>query len=303
MLQQTQVATVLPYYFRWMERFPTIEALAAAPLDEVIKLWEGLGYYSRARSLHSGAQQVAVQYRGELPSDASSLSTIKGLGPYTVGAIRSFAFHQRAAAVDGNVIRVLTRFFGIGEDVSRPKVVEGLRELMERALPEERPWEVMEGMIELGATVCKRRPDCALCPIQEGCLAYRGGEPERLPYKSKRQTITLLERSVAVIEAEGHLLVKRGEKGQLMEGLYEFPYLPRGEEDFEEDLALSLEWVGALPEVSHSFTRYRAKLYPIVYKSVMKEVKGFEWVAVGRVGALPFSSGHKRILTFYTSAS
>ncbi len=303
MLQQTQVAFVLPYYRRWLERLPTIKALADAPLDEVIKLWEGLGYYSRARNLHAGAQQVLADYGGELPADAASLSKIKGLGSYTVGAILSFAFRQKAAAVDGNVIRVLTRFFAIGEDVSKPKVVEGLREVTLAILPDEQPWEVMEGLIELGATICRRKPDCLACPIREDCRGYEEGRPELYPYKSKKQAITLLERSVAVVEAEGHLLLRRGEEGRVMADLYEFPYLPKGEGVFEELLGLSLKRLRGLPEVRHTFTRYRARLYPEVFEGARQSVDGYEWIPLSVVGKLPFSSGHKKVLGHYTSSS
>lgn len=298
MLQQTQVAVVLPYFHRWMERLPTIESLASVPVEEVIKLWEGLGYYSRARSLHRGARQVMEEFGGSLPSSAEKLSTIKGIGPYTVGAILSFAFHQKAPAVDGNVIRLLTRFFGIGEDVSKPKVVEGLREMTLDLLPDERPWEVMEGMIELGATVCKRKPDCGACPLSGECHAFKEGNPELYPYKSQKVATVHLERSVAVVEAEGHFLVGKGGAGKVMADLYEFPYLSLCQdpiEAFEAHLDLPLELQYLMPQVGHTFTRYRVRLHPVLFRARRGDVEGYEWAK--DLQGLPFSSGHRRIVT------
>ena len=155
MLQQTQVAVVIPYFLHWMQRFPTIHHLAKASLDEVVKAWEGLGYYSRVRHLHEAAKYLVEHFNGQLPSEEEDLKKIKGLGPYTIGAILSFAFHQKKAAVDGNVIRVLTRYFGLEEDISKVATVNKLRQLAQELLPDEEPWIVNEALIELGATLCQ----------------------------------------------------------------------------------------------------------------------------------------------------
>ena len=157
MLQQTQVSVVIPYFDRWMNRFPTLRHLAKATLDEVIKEWEGLGYYSRARNLHEGARYVLEKHEGILPETREELQKIKGLGPYTIGAIRSFAFHHKAAAVDGNVIRVLARYFKIEDDIAKPKTIQMIRDRAEAILPEIEPWIVAEALIELGATLCTKK--------------------------------------------------------------------------------------------------------------------------------------------------
>ena len=152
MLQQTQVAVVIPYYLKWMQRFPTIQALAEAESDEVIKMWEGLGYYSRARNLHAGARYLIEFFGGILPNNESDLAKIKGLGPYTIGALLSFAFHQKKAAVDGNVMRVMARCYELDDDIAKSKTQKKIRHLVEEILPEDESWIVNEALIELGAT-------------------------------------------------------------------------------------------------------------------------------------------------------
>jgi A/G-specific adenine glycosylase len=328
MLQQTQVAVVREYYLRWMERFPSVEALAAASLPEVIKMWEGLGYYSRARNLHAAAQFLVEHHHGELPSDREVLLEIKGLGPYTIGAILSFAFHKRAAAVDGNVIRVLTRYFGIDEDVHRSATLKKIWEIAEGVLPESEPWLVVEGLIELGASVCKKQPQCWSCPLSRGCFAFQEGAQEELPKKGKKGGTTILHRSVYVIVCEGSLLLRKGARGKVMADLYEFPYLEQREcqgdalnssqagpkcsgclapaEPIFELRAVcefpfpfAAKKVKNLPEVEHGFTRYRAKLYPAVWRAFEREaVAGHEWICMSQVHEYPFSAGHKKILTY-----
>ena len=225
MLQQTQVAVVKEYYLRWMARFPTIASLAEAPLEEAIKMWEGLGYYSRVRNLHEAAQFLIDNYRGKLPDTKVELMQVKGLGPYTIGAILSFAFHQKAAAVDGNTMRVLSRYYGIDEDIQKSSTLKQIWKIAEEILPEDEPWLVVEGLIELGATLCKRDPDCFFCPLRDNCLAYKQGTQRLLPKKGKKVEITFLSRQVFVIACEGALLVRKGETGKAMADLYEFPYL------------------------------------------------------------------------------
>lgn len=186
MLQQTQVSVVEPYFLRWMQQFPSIATLARATREEVIKAWEGLGYYSRARHIHAAAQYLMEKHEGKLPSRREDLEKVKGLGPYTVGAILSFAFHQKAAAVDGNVIRVLSRYFCVEDDVGKSGTKKQIWELAEKLLPDHEPWVVVEGLIELGATVCLKRPKCAECPINKSCLGFREGKQFSLPKKEKK---------------------------------------------------------------------------------------------------------------------
>ncbi|MBS0651098.1 MAG: A/G-specific adenine glycosylase [Verrucomicrobia bacterium] len=302
MLQQTQVAVVISYFERWMQRFPTVKDLALASLEEVIKLWEGLGYYSRARSLHRGAQYLMEHHGGNLPSTPDELEKIAGLGPYTVGAILSFAFRKKAAAVDGNVVRVLSRFAAIEEDVCTSKAKKWIWDYAQSILPDEEPWLVVEGLIELGATVCTRQPKCFACPLSSHCMGLKKGVADLLPIKGKKMAITSLIRQVAVVESEGFYLLSKGKKGSLMADLYEFPYLEGEEPSLLGNLLacqfkLAAKFVAELPSVQHSFTRYRATLYPSAWKvSERVEVAGYEWIRFSDLDQLPFSSGHRKII-------
>ncbi|MCB1213231.1 MAG: A/G-specific adenine glycosylase [Chlamydiia bacterium] len=305
MLQQTQVAVVIPYFLRWMERFPTVEALAKAPIEEVIKLWEGLGYYSRARNLHTGAQQIIERFGGEIPRSEEDLKEIKGLGPYTVGAIRSFAFRERAAVVDGNVARVLARYYGIDRPIDRAKTQEELRKKVLAFLPTERHWLVSEGLIELGAMVCKRSPRCNECPLQSGCHAFQRGVTEALPVRSQRRKTVVIHRDVFVVVSGDACLLRLTPPGEIMAGLYAFPYLDRvcerGEGQRERlfaDLILSAE----LSDQSHTFTHHRAHLYPGIYEASKRhDYAHGRWVPIEELRRLPFCSGHRNIADEFVS--
>ncbi len=306
MLQQTQVSVVRPYYLRWIEQFPTIKDLAAAPLEAVIKCWEGLGYYSRARNLHAGAQYVVEHYNGQLPNKEEDLSKIKGLGPYTIGAILSFAFHQKKAAVDGNVIRVLARFFQIKEDIGKSTTLKSMRVLAEKILPNEEPWIISEALIELGATVCQRKARCHQCPLKTDCKGYINGLIDQLPVKSKKIKTEYLYRAVAILHHNGLLLVKKGEKGKVMSDLYEFPFFEVTEngitsgkfsEKIEQNFSIAITQATPLSSVTHSFTRYQARLDPVLFHcNKMFAVKTMEWLPLAELQKKAFSSGHRRIL-------
>lgn len=301
MLQQTQVSVVIPYFERWMKRFPTIQKLAEASTDEVIKIWEGLGYYSRARNIHEAAKYVVAAHQGVLPSSKEELSKIKGLGPYTIGAIQSFAFKMKSAAVDGNVVRVLSRYFHIEEDISKGKTIQMMRELLEEKLPDEEPWVVSEALIELGATVCQKKPRCEVCPLRNNCLGYRHGVADQLPIKTAKVKYEKLFRAVGVVSYQDYYLIRRGEKGEIMSDLYEFPYLEGVEGDmdqhFKMKFGLSLKFVQEYPKVSHSFTRFRVELKPLHYHAKAKiPVEGYEWRTLRELHDLAFSSGHRKIL-------
>ena len=214
MLQQTRASVVVPYFSRWMEKYPTIAHLAGADIDDVIKSWEGLGYYSRARNLQAGAKQVMELYHGELPSNLVDLLKIKGLGHYTAGAILSFAFGQKAPALDGNVMRVLARYLGFEKDVIRYQ--RELRERLIDLLPERDAPIVMEGLIELGATICNKPPSCTQCPLRAGCKALAQDQTDLLPIKPKPKEVIELQRYVYCIISNGKVLVKKGKRGSIM---------------------------------------------------------------------------------------
>ncbi len=305
MLQQTRAAVVIPYFLRWMALFPTVEALAKAPLETVIKAWEGLGYYSRARNLHAAAQTIVEKFQGEIPSGRRDLETIRGLGPYTIGAILSFGFHQRAAAVDGNTTRVLARYFCIEENVCKQPAKRKIQESAEEILDAEEPWVTAEALIELGATVCTPKPRCPDCPLRSNCLANLQCKAALLPIKNQEPETIALLRAVALIEAEGKILLRKGSPGQVMADLYEFPYFEMGEEkwsrgkllkEMKKKWGIELEFLEKLPEVRHTFTRYKARLFPERFKGkATPEIEGHLWVCRGEIASLPFSSGHRKI--------
>jgi A/G-specific adenine glycosylase len=303
MLQQTRASVVVEYFHRWMKKFPSLEDLAKAPLEEIFKVWEGLGYYSRARNLKEGALQILKEGKG-FPSTHEELLKIKGIGPYTAGAILSFAFHQKAAAVDGNVIRVISRYQGIRGDISSSKVKKTLEHSTLSLLPEEEPWVVMEAFIELGATVClPRNPDCSNCPLKKSCRANLCDLVEEIPAKKKRKETIYLHRQVVLLLCGEEVLVQIGEEGKVLGGLAEFPSFSYSafsdlEEQIEQRYQITAYLQEELPLQKQSFTRYQVELYPVVFEvKEKKEVEGYFWHSLDTLERkLTFSSGHKRIL-------
>lgn len=226
MAQQTRLSTVVPYWQRWMQRFPTIEALAAASEDEVMAAWSGLGYYARARSLHRAAREVARRLGGRLPDEPTRLAELPGIGRYTAGAIASIAFGRRAAVVDGNVARVFARYFGISDDVRAPTTQARLWTLAEALVPAREPGDYNQGLMDLGATLCApRNPTCSACPLADGCTARREGRQGELPVLSRRAPAhEIAVETVWVVRGGRWLLARRAARG-LFGGLWELPAL------------------------------------------------------------------------------
>jgi len=230
MLQQTRVDTVIPYFHRFIERFPTIEALADAPEDDVLKCWEGLGYYSRARNLQSAARQITEQYGGVMPSGKEEVAGLKGVGPYTAGAIRSIAFNIPAAAVDGNVMRVLSRYFLIEDDIMKIKTRTRMEELVLTLVPEGRASDFTQALMELGALICTpKSPKCLVCPVMEHCAGRLEGKEESLPVKTKAKPPRPEHRLAAIVEGtgvhEGKILIRKRPAAGLLAGMWELPHI------------------------------------------------------------------------------
>lgn len=227
MLQQTRVAAVIPYFERWLERFPTVTALAEAPLDEVLRLWAGLGYYSRARNLHRCAQEIATHHGGKLPASATALRALPGIGRYTAGAIASIAFSLREPLVDGNVARVLARLHAIEDDIKSPAATRALWHLAGALVPAEAPGDFNQGLMELGATVCTpARPSCLVCPLRDLCRARAAGRESELPVMPARkrpEDLPLIDACALWIERRGRLLLARRAPQGLYGGLWELP--------------------------------------------------------------------------------
>jgi A/G-specific adenine glycosylase len=257
MLQQTRVETVIPYYQRWLRRFPDVASLADAPLDDVLKAWEGLGYYSRARNLHRAAREITRRYGGELPDSLEALRSLPGVGEYTAGAVASIAFSRPEPAVDGNVRRVLSRL----EDLEDPRPSE-LRELARSLLDRDRPGDFNEALMELGATLCRPRdPLCGDCPLRHGCRSLAAGTMAERPRPRKRQAPRTVTIDVAVVlDAEDRALFTRRPPEGLLAGLWEFPerIRIRGGGAVREE--------GELESVFHAFTHIHATYRPSVLR-------------------------------------
>ena len=258
MLQQTRTETVARYYARFLERFPTVADLAHADEDEVLKLWEGLGYYSRARNLHAAAKRVALDFGGRFPSDSASLRALPGIGPYAANAIASIAFDECAPALDGNQARVLSRVLAWERPLKTPFDLEAqAREMMNRS----RPGDYNQALMDLGASVCTpRRPDCPSCPIAACCKAREFGDSESFPRKqppiARRETAL----TVVVARCPGGIAVRRRPARGLLGGLYEFLSLDGHPSPSEIPTRLAAEGlpgarlIGPLPDAKHVFT-------------------------------------------------
>jgi A/G-specific adenine glycosylase len=314
MLQQTRVETVVPYYERFLARFPTVEALADAPLEKVLKVWEGLGYYARARNLHAAARQVVIAHQGRLPDTFEGLRALPGVGRYIGGAVASIAFGRDVAAVDGNVRRVLCRVFGIREDVTRSAAQRKLETLATDLLPPGRAGAFNEALMELGATVCTpRAPRCDRCPLRDLCWAYAGGDPEALPVRRPRRPVPHYDVAAAVTaRADGRVLVAQRNADDMLGGLWEFPGGRRedGEtlpeclaREMREELGVEVEVSdedGPLVVVKHAYTHFRITLHAFRCQLVAGQPRcldcaAFRWVRPAELDALPMSVADRKI--------
>lgn len=300
MLQQTVAKAVIPYFERWMKTFPDIESLAKADELEVLKLWEGLGYYSRAKRLHQGAKQIVKDHKSKLPETLEELQKLEGLGDYTSAAILCFGFHKKAAAVDGNVMRVVSRLLRIKCNITQARTKKLIKEYVFDKLPEKEPHITMEAFIELGATVCRPFPNCGKCPLRLDCQAFANKDPEKFPIKPKREQPKRIEREVFVFLCRNHILVKIEEdKKKVMGHLVEFPYKEKEDKSPIWTCLLKHSEKTYLPlkPVTQTFTRYRAKLTANLYRvNVMPNYKGLKWLSLEELKLYPFSSGHRKIL-------
>jgi A/G-specific adenine glycosylase len=272
MLQQTRVETVIDYYERFMARFPTLEALADASLDDVLKAWEGLGYYARARNLHKAARAVIYDHGGHLPPTPEALLLLPGIGHYTAAAIASIAFGHQAVALDGNLRRVLCRLFGIDDDPGRANTQRHLEELALSMLPLGSAGDFNQALMDLGAMICTpTNPRCLICPLANSCRARQEGIQEQLPIRATRTHRPHRDVTAGVIwDDNGHLLITRRPPDGLLGGLWEFPGGKRrpGEallaclhREIEEELGIEIDIGALLCTVEHGFTHFQMTLY------------------------------------------
>ncbi len=300
MLQQTRVETVLRYYPRFLERFPTVAALAAAPEADVLKMWEGLGYYSRARNLHRGAQQVVAECGGVIPDTVEGLRAIHGIGPYTAGAIASIAYGRAVPAVDGNVIRVVSRLRGIRENVGVPSVRRLLEGAAASLVPEDRPGDFNQAVMDLGATVCTPgTPSCERCPLREVCDAYESGDAEDLPVLPRKAPPKVIDYDVHLI-FHGDRVLMRQRTETMLQGLWVYP-MTEGHRTLKQLpgavkrlTRLSVGMTEPAGEAKHVFTHqvWQMKIY-VMETAAEEAPEGWRFVTVGEMDALAIPTAVK----------
>lgn len=312
MLQQTQINTVSPYYERWLARFPDVASLAAADLGEVLKMWAGLGYYSRARNLHKAARLLVAEHDGRLPESASALEKLPGIGRYTAGAIASIAFNQPVPVVDGNVIRVLARLVDLADDVTRQATRSQLWRLAGQMVPTERPGAYNQALMELGQSVClPARPRCHECPLAASCLARMRGTQLERPVRPARKKTPHYEVTAGVIwRADGRFLITRRPLDGLLGGLWEFPggKQEKGETLAEtlrreicEELDVEIEVLRPLISIKHAYTHFRITLHAFHARWLSGEprhlgVADHAWVRLAELGNYAFAVTDQKII-------
>jgi A/G-specific adenine glycosylase len=322
MLQQTQVKTVIPYWRRWMRELPTLQALARAKSERVLKLWEGLGYYTRARNLQKAAQQIVIRHQEEFPQEFEDILALPGVGRYTAGAIGSIAFNQATPILDGNIVRVLTRLFNISQDPRRKNTNRKLWDLAARlvqqaaSLPRPMPpgrrkgrsagpcSSLNQALMELGAVVCTpRQPQCPRCPVQRHCAAYQKGRVAQLPYRPPPQRAVARRFAAVVVQHQNRFWVRRRPAGLVNADLWEFPNRELvGPSDGRIDVAHLVP--GASPAslkpfctVTHSITRFRIRLevYRLAVRDRPTATEG-RWLRQAELEPLAFPSAHRKVL-------
>ena len=310
MLQQTQVKTVIPYYRRWLVQFPTVETLAAAEQQTVLKAWEGLGYYARARNLHRAAQQLVDDLDGQFPQDLAGAMSLKGIGRTTAGGILSAAFDLPVAILDGNVKRVLARLVALPKPPN--KALTQLWAISEQLLDPERPRDFNQAIMDLGATLCTHhKPACLLCPWQAHCAAYNQDAVSRFPMTESRKPLPHKHIGVAAIADErGRILIDRRKQEGLLGGLWEFPggKIEPGESvedcvrsEIKEELAIEIEVLDRLITIEHAYTHFKVTLNVFNCRHLSGKPQPLEcdeikWVTLDEIDQYPFPKANSRII-------
>lgn len=313
MLQQTRVPTAIPYYDRFLKRFPTVDRLARARLDTVLKLWEGLGYYSRARNLHRAAKEIVSRFHGQVPRAVEELLTLPGIGRYTAGAIASIAFGERAPLVDGNVERVLCRVFRIHGSPKDAAIKERLWKLAEDLLPEYEVGHFNQAMMELGSEICTpRNPNCDECPLAKLCEANRYNEQDVLPTRRTRRPLPSHTVVVGVIYRSGRILIDKRKPDGLLGGLWEFPggKVKAGESlehalrrEVKEELDIEVQVGREIGVVEHTYTHFHVEIHAFECKHLSGEPRplacaALKWVRVDELDRYAFPAANKKIIQF-----
>jgi A/G-specific adenine glycosylase len=300
MLQQTQVATVIPYFQRFIRRFPTITNLAEAQLDDVLRLWQGLGYYSRAGNLHSAARQIVDEFGGRIPDEVGDLQSLPGVGRYTAGAIASIAFNKAAPILDGNVARVLCRLDAVQADPRSPQTRNQLWQRSEELVPLVRSGDFNAAMMDLGATVCTaRNPKCDKCPIRRFCDAAKQGLQNSIPLARKSPATPIVNRWVFCIRHRNRFLIERRPDKGRWAGLWQF--VTRDSPDLPANTALT----GSLGQIRHALT-HRRYVFEVQTLNLISDqqpafAKSSKWAKLSQLPQFPMSRPHQRIAELLAS--
>jgi A/G-specific adenine glycosylase len=310
MLQQTQVSTVIPYFDRFVKRFPTLEALALADRADVLRQWEGLGYYSRARNLHKAAQVVMAERGGRIPRTAQELQTLPGIGPYTAAAIASIAFGEAVPSVDGNVLRVFTRFWGIDRPMRDRDVARDIAQRLQKPIQDVNPSHFNQAIMETGALICRpRQPLCAQCLLAGECVAFKTGRTAELPVVQATPSVPHYTVAVGVIWKRGRILIAQRREDKMLGGLWEFPggKQKTGEtlektvaREIREETGLTVDVGDPFVTVKHAYSHFRITLTAFHCKWVRGSARprastALKWILPGSLAAYPFPRANRRI--------
>jgi len=313
MLQQTQVQQVEPYYRRLINRFPSIKSLAKASTQDVLKAWEGMGYYRRAGNLHQAAKLMVSRFKEKIPADFQELIKLPGIGRSTAGAILSLAYGQPFPVLDGNIRRVLIRFFYITKDLQKTDTINQLWTIAQSIIPRRNPGLFNEALMELGALICRpKNPDCTLCPLKKGCQGFHSGRPASLPIKRPKKTIPHFDVTAAVIQNKKKILItQRPEKG-LLGGLWEFPggkKEPREsleqclKREIQEELNIEIKVGERFIQVHHAYTHFRITLHCFFCRKLKGRitpigVKDYHWVYPDELDRFPFPRADQKVIEY-----
>lgn len=304
MAQQTRIDQMLPYYDRFLKQFPTVKKLADADEQTVLKSWEGLGYYSRARNLHHAAKQIAYEQKGKLPQTRNELLELKGFGPYISAAVASIAFNEDVPVVDGNVLRVTSRYWGIQDDISKPQTRKKIEGLLQEVIPSGKARPFNQGLMELGALVCTPdSPSCAQCPLKAGCFAFQNNQQDVLPVKAKKKKAPTKHFAMIVLEKEGKWgLLQRQSK--LLKGMWEFPTIEfkplqdsiaQIEEKFKKE-GVDVQVGKNAGIVSHAYSHFSQEVH-VFYPKRIGNVP-VEWISTSQLEQRPLSKIQLKVFDF-----
>jgi len=306
MLQQTQVATVIPYYKKFLKSFPTLHHLAKANLSKVLKVWEGLGYYSRARNLHRSSQIVLNRFHGEIPGNLKDLLSLPGIGRTTAGSILSFAFHQDAPILDGNAKRVLSRLFAVSRSPGERKTEGLLWQISESLIPKGFSNPFNQALMDLGSMLCKpKEPECDRCPLHYFCKGRASGEPERFPTKRLKKSVPHVESVSAVIKKDGRVLLNQRPPVGLLGGLWEFPnWRIKGKQRtrsrlrlrnyIKKEMEMDIEVKELIGVFHQTYSHFKLTLQVFICQHLNGKGKG-KWVPIQNLNLLPMSRIHRKI--------